>query len=165
MWRHGNAIGNGHLYRWTIDRVTGAVSETQLAGETIEFPRCDDRVATRAHRYAYATGGDEDNGYALVRYDLTRGSSACHRFAAGTFPGEFTFVPAHAGAGEDAGWLIGFVYDGARDASDLVVLDATDVAAPAVAAVELPVRVPFGFHGAWIAADARSGGVGTGDSG
>jgi carotenoid cleavage dioxygenase len=152
MWRNGTAIGNGHLHRWTIDRATGAVTETQLAAETIEFPRCDERVATLAYRYAYATGGDEDAGYALVRYDLARGTAAQHRFAPGTFPGEFTFVPAHAGAAEDHGWLLGFVYDAGRDASDLVVLDATDVAAAPVAAVELPVRVPFGFHGAWLAA-------------
>jgi carotenoid cleavage dioxygenase len=32
-----------------------------------------------------------------------------------------------------------------------VVLDARDVAGPAVATVHLPRRVPFGFHGSWVA--------------
>jgi carotenoid cleavage dioxygenase len=70
------------------------------------------------------------------------------------FPGEFTFVPARGDRREDAGWLMGFVYDSARDVSELVVLDASDPGAAAVAAVELPVRVPFGFHGNWLADDA-----------
>jgi carotenoid cleavage dioxygenase len=35
-------------------------------------------------------------------------------------------------------------------ASQLLVLDATDVAGPPVAAVTLPRGVPSGFHGSWI---------------
>jgi 8'-apo-carotenoid 13,14-cleaving dioxygenase len=63
-------------------------------------------------------------------------------------PGEAVFVPA--AAGEDAGWLMCYVYDATRDHSEFVVLDASNVAAPPVAVVPLPVRVPLGFHGNWI---------------
>ena len=58
------------------------------------------------------------------------------------------FVPA--AAGEDAGWLMCYVYDATRDRSDFVVLDASDIAKPPVAVVHLPARVPLGFHGNWI---------------
>jgi carotenoid cleavage dioxygenase-like enzyme len=60
------------------------------------------------------------------------------------------FVPAADDAGEDEGWLLSVVYDEGRDASELVVLDATDIAGSPVATVRLPQRVPFGFHGSWI---------------
>jgi carotenoid cleavage dioxygenase len=43
---------------------------------------------------------------------------------------------------------MGFVYDGGTDRSDLVVLDAGTL--ETVAAVHLPQRVPFGFHGNWV---------------
>ena len=46
-----------------------------------------------------------------------------------------------------------YVYDAARDTSDFVVLAAQDFAAPPVATVPLPQRVPFGFHGSWIPDD------------
>ena len=36
------------------------------------------------------------------------------------------------------------------DRSDLVVLDATDVARGPVATVHLPARVPYGFHATWV---------------
>jgi carotenoid cleavage dioxygenase len=60
------------------------------------------------------------------------------------------FVPASADASEDEGWVMSFVYDRARDASALVVLDAASFDGPPVATVALPQRVPFGFHGNWI---------------
>jgi carotenoid cleavage dioxygenase len=44
-----------------------------------------------------------------------------------------------------------YVYDAATDRSDLVILDADDMAAPPVATVHLPARVPYGFHGNWLA--------------
>jgi carotenoid cleavage dioxygenase-like enzyme len=43
------------------------------------------------------------------------------------------------------------VYDPTRDSSDFVVLDAHDIAAKPIAVVRLPQRVPFGFHGNWVA--------------
>ena len=41
---------------------------------------------------------------------------------------------------------------GREAASDLVVLEARDVARGPVCSVRLPQRVPFGFHGTWLAA-------------
>ena len=43
---------------------------------------------------------------------------------------------------------MGYVYDGGREASDLVLVDAATL--ETVASVHLPVRVPYGFHGNWI---------------
>jgi carotenoid cleavage dioxygenase-like enzyme len=72
-------------------------------------------------------------------------------------PGEAAFVPSSSA--EDAGWLMSYVYDAARDRSDFVALDANDIAAGPVATVALPVRVPLGFHGNWIDAALPLGGI------
>ncbi len=53
---------------------------------------------------------------------------------------------------EDGGWLVSFVYDATTDRSDFVITDAEDITAAPLATIELPVRVPYGFHGNWIAA-------------
>jgi carotenoid cleavage dioxygenase len=45
-----------------------------------------------------------------------------------------------------------FAHDRAEDTGYLLILDATDLAAPPVAEVHLPVRIPAGFHGTWLPA-------------
>jgi carotenoid cleavage dioxygenase-like enzyme len=50
--------------------------------------------------------------------------------------------------------VMSFVYDRARDASELVLLDARDVSAGPIARIVLPQRVPYGFHAAWVPAEA-----------
>jgi len=142
------------LDRWVIDRTSGKVHEDRLDDHRQEFPQVDPRRVGREHRYGYSASaavfGKE--GSAILKHDLRGGSVESHEFGTEKVPGEASFVPAGgAGAGgEDEGWLLSFVYDGERDGSELVVLDATDLAGPPVATVTLPQRVPFGFHGSWL---------------
>ena len=42
-------------------------------------------------------------------------------------------------------------YDREQDRSDLAVLDANEFGGDPVAVVQLPRRVPCGFHGSWVA--------------
>jgi carotenoid cleavage dioxygenase len=84
----------------------------------------------------------------LLRHDLAAGTTDVHDFGAGRGPGEFVMVPSSPDAGEDEGVLMGFVFDAQRNASDLVLLDAQRL--ETVAEVQLPVRVPYGFHGNWV---------------
>lgn len=50
---------------------------------------------------------------------------------------------------------MGFVYDRAENRSDLVLLDGQSLAP--VATVHIPVRVPHGFHGNWVATEGAGG--------
>ena len=78
------------------------------------------------------------------------GAQQTYDFGPNSFPGEFVFVQDDDAAGEDEGWVIGFVYDAAEDSSDLVILDGSAPGTDPVARVHLPQRVPFGFHGSWV---------------
>jgi carotenoid cleavage dioxygenase len=97
------------------------------------------------------TIGDESTGGSVLKYDLETGDRSEHDFGEGITPGETLFVPADGGSAEDDGYLMGYAYDKTEDRSELFILDATNVAAPPIARVKLPRRVPFGFHGSWIA--------------
>ena len=121
-----------------------------------EFPRHDERLVGRHHRYGYATEArsNPDGGIAfgsLLKVDVDRAETTVHDVGAGRAAMEPVFVPRDAGADEDDGWVLACVHDARRDACDVVVLDAQDFTAPPLATVHLPVRVPFGFHGNWIA--------------
>ncbi|HTI78476.1 MAG TPA: carotenoid oxygenase family protein [Mycobacterium sp.] len=150
LWRDSGGFDTaGVLWSWTIDLKTGTVSERQLDDRAVEFPRIDDRLATLPARYAVSVGDTS-----LLRYDLTSGAAIEHAFGTAEAPGgpgEAVFVPSTAGpADESSGWYLGYVYDPARDGSDLVIIDASDFAAQPVARIKLPHRVPYGFHGNWI---------------
>ena len=121
-----------------------------------EFPRHDERLVGRRHRYGYTTQAEANpaGGIAfnsLLKIDVDRAETTVHDVGPGRAALEPVFVPRAANAAEDDGWVLAYVHDGARDACDIVVLDAQDFTAPPVATVHLPVRVPFGFHGNWIA--------------
>ncbi|MBO0732625.1 MAG: carotenoid oxygenase family protein, partial [Acidimicrobiaceae bacterium] len=134
-------------YRWTVDLASGKVLQEQLDDRTQEFPRVDERLAGRRHRYGYAPGF-MDGPSELLKHDLDRGTTQTVSFGPGREPGEFVFVPRGEDAAEDDGVLMGFVYDASAGRSDLVLLDAATL--ENVASIHLPARVPNGFHGNWV---------------
>jgi carotenoid cleavage dioxygenase len=145
------------LARWTIDVTRRRITEQHLDDVNAEFPRIDDAVAGLPHRYGYCTrlgANPQDPTFeGLIKYDLVRDEATRYDPGEHRSPGEPVFVRAGDGHGEDEGWVLSVVYDATRDASDLVILDATSFAGPPVATVHLPARVPFGFHGSWVASD------------
>lgn len=156
--RHGPDGANLGLERWIVDPITRTVERRTLDASPQEFPRPDERRWGQPYRYAYAiaiaASPDEQfvAGTRLYKHDFAEGTRAVHEFGPGRHPGEFVFVPAHAGAAEDEGYLIGLVVDLPNETTDLVILDARAFAGAPVASVRLPHRVPPGFHGNWLPA-------------
>ncbi len=146
------------LFRWTIDPLARTVDETQRDDTPMEFPRIDPAVAGQAYRYGYCTRLGDDPAQpsmpGLVKIDLARDEVVRFDPGEGRACSEPVFVRATDGTGEDEGWVLSVVHDAATDRSDLVVLDATSFAGPPVATVHLPARVPFGFHGSWVATNS-----------
>jgi carotenoid cleavage dioxygenase len=155
----GPGDGPARLERWVLDRTRGSVSTEVRSDIGQEFPRHDERILGRRHRYGYTTVVDTDPGQgihlgSLLKHDLDRGTVEEHEVGAGRAAMEGVFVPRAADAAEDDGWILAYVHDAARNACDVVVIDATDFSAPPIATVHLPVRVPFGFHGNWVPSPA-----------
>ncbi|MCZ4554077.1 carotenoid cleavage dioxygenase-like enzyme [Rhodococcus sp. PvR044] len=149
MWRaDSHDFEQATLWRWTIDLVAETVQEEQLDDRVAEFPRIDDRLAGLDTRFGHASVSGSSG--ALIRYDLHKGFSSAHEFGPGRIPAEASFVAADENPGGD-GYLMTYLYNADSDRSDLVILDAGDLAAPAVATIHLPSRVPYGFHGNWLA--------------
>lgn len=63
---------------------------------------------------------------------------------------ESVFVPRTRESDENDGWLLAYVYDAATDGGEVLILHAQDFTGSPVATIQLPQRVPFGFHGNWI---------------
>jgi len=149
--QNGPDEGALRFERWTLDPDAGVAKSEVVDDLGIEFPRIDERRLGAAHRYGYgvSTGPSVLFG-SVVRYDLATGERTARADNDRYAWGEVVFVPRHDGAEEADGWVMGYRYDNTTDTSDLVILDATDVAGTPVAEVHLPRRVPFGFHGNWL---------------
>src|SRR5262245_28067527 len=112
----------------------------------------DKRFSGRPHRHAWFVQPREhvetiDLG-GIVHVDYVAGTRRQWDVGPNRHAGEALFVPG--GNGEGEGWLLSLVYDHARGTSDLVIVEALDVAAGPVAEIRLPRRVPFGFHATWV---------------
>jgi carotenoid cleavage dioxygenase len=151
---NGKSLG---FERWVIDPLAGTVERTTIDATPQEFPRPDERKFGQDYRYAWSIGlpANETPGFMgtepLYRYDLQTGERTAHHFGPTCVPGEFVFVPRNADAPEGDGWMIGYVINVAADTTDLVILDANDMAAQPVAQIHIPHRIPPGFHGNWLA--------------
>jgi carotenoid cleavage dioxygenase-like enzyme len=159
------AHGPVTLDRWTIDAAARTVRRERLDDRGQEFPRVDERVISRPHRYGYsavtgeltraitAAGDFPDDAFAnaLIRHDLEQGTAEVREFGRDATVGEAVFAPAAPDAAEDDGYLLAYVHDPERGATDLVILATQDFTGEPVARVQLPARVPLGFHGSWIA--------------
>lgn len=157
--RHDEAFGKkGHrsavLERWEIEPSTGRVTTTQLDNLEVEWPRVDDRVVGRPYRFGYCAAPPVAATAYLVRYDLERGMRAVWSPGEGQRVSEPVFVPDPKGRAEDEGFVLSIVSDRDGESSRLVVLDASAFGGRPVASVQLPFRVPEGFHGTWLPREA-----------
>ncbi len=152
------------LTRWTFDL---DASSDHFSAERIddlagEFPRIDERRAGLPYRHGWfggmLPGSHADNFETIAHVDLATGRRGLLDLPDGDVPSEPVFVPASADAPEGEGWLLIVVWRRRTHTSELVVVPALDVAAGPVATVELPQRVPFGFHGNFVPAERGSGG-------
>lgn len=145
------------LDRWTVDPAAGTVNEERISDRYQEFPRHADSVGGRPYRWGYSAGvnpveaGRDGEAFgATYKIDVHTGETVVHDHGPGRGGAEPVFVAREDATAEDDGWLMVLVHDATDDHSDLVILDAQDVAGTEVARITLPQRVPDGFHGNWV---------------
>ncbi len=160
-WSHlGFAVENtaplrGSLVRATIDPRRRRIDLCHIEARSTEFPRIDDRLTGRQHRYLTVVGssgrealvrGEHDQ---VVRYDMVSGASAT--LDCDAVVGEVVFAPRADATEELDGYYLAFTNSLGEDRSArLCIWDATTFPAAPVAQVMIPRRVPNGLHGNWF---------------
>jgi carotenoid cleavage dioxygenase len=153
----GGAADQALTHRWRFNLATGVINEEQLDDISSDFPRVNDSLVGRSTRYSYSArfAKRDENGIppafeGVHKYDHQKGTIERHLHGPKRYGGEAVFVPRNGGQDEDDGWLVTYVYDSNDGSSEMVVIDAKDIAAAPIARVLVPSRIPYGFHGAWI---------------
>ena len=152
----------GYLSRWTIDTMGEADGFTQerLTDCAGEFPRTDERRATRGYRFGVINLADvpgrppPPDGIPGFRWlaaidPQTRAMTMRYGGDDSTVQ-EGVFVPGSADAAHGDGYVLQLVDRLATAATDLLVLDAGRIDGAPVATVRVPIRMPGGLHGNWV---------------
>ncbi|KAM0898118.1 hypothetical protein ACQ4PT_022117 [Festuca glaucescens] len=148
-----------------INLRTGNVTRTPLSAGNLDFGVINPGCLGRRNRYGYFGVGDpmpKISGVAKLDFDLA-GEGDCtvarRDFGPGCFAGEPFFVPddVEGNGNEDDGYVVCYVHDEGTGDNRFVVMDARTPELDIVAEVQLPSRVPYGFHGLFVTqAELRS---------
>lgn len=146
-----------YLHQYRMNLKTGESSERDLNGQVAcEFPVVHPDLVGRKNKFCYC-GELAPSGLtfiACVKYNLEDGSVVGRiPFGENRGGGECVFVPKDDAKSEDDGYLLTFIYDEPSNSSSLWVMDALTMAEDPIAKIELPQRVPYGFHGIWVSED------------
>jgi all-trans-8'-apo-beta-carotenal 15,15'-oxygenase len=147
-------LPEGLLEQCRIDLASGTVRTTRLSERCCEFAMVNPERQGLAARFAWMAVAERETGndplQAIKKLDLSTGERRVWSAAPRGFVSEPLMVPRPGATTEDDGWVLCLVWNGARCASDLVILDAASLAE--VAVLELPLAVPHGLHGSWAPA-------------
>ncbi|KAL1535053.1 Dixin [Salvia divinorum] len=154
------------LYEMRFNLKNGLATQKKLSESAVDFPRINESYTGRKQRYVYGTTLDSiAKVTGIVKFDLHAepetgkekievGGNVCGLFdlGPGRFGSEAVFVPREPGTAseEDDGYLIFFVHDENTGKSAVNVIDAKTMSPDPVAVVELPRRVPYGFHAFFV---------------
>ncbi|NNE72830.1 MAG: carotenoid oxygenase family protein [Acidimicrobiales bacterium] len=143
--------------RYWVDLDSGDAGSEFFDDEMGEFCRINDDYTGIKSDKLYmsgftrpgARGGDFDT---IVKYDQATDTRTKWYSGDSGHIGENVFAPDPDGSAEDDGWIVNSSHDSATGQSEVLVLDARDIEAGPIARVQVPQRMPFGFHANWFPA-------------
>ncbi len=146
-------------YRWRFNLRTGEVREGDIDDLNTEFNKTNPLFHGVKSKYAYHQripllheGGHTLRFTGLVKYNNETGQSTQWDYGAGVFGSEAVYAPkrgADRNSDEDDGYVTTIATDTNTWKSECLVFDAKDITPGPICRVQLPHRVPYGFHAAW----------------
>ena len=147
-------LPEGLLEQCRIHLADGTVRTTRLSERCCEFAMVNPEREGLSCRFAWMAVAEREVGndplQAIKKLDLISGERRVWSAAPRGFVTEPVMVPRPGATAEDDGWVLCMIWNGARCASDLVILDAACLSE--IAVLELPLALPYGLHGSFVPA-------------
>lgn len=148
---------DARIYEWRFNLKTGRASERFVEeGYNLEFPTINMRrqgFKTRYSYYAHLLTEPAQLFNALFKHDNRTGRLEHYMLPEGTTLSEAPFAQRSGGTEEDDGYIVTFAHDAIHDRSSCLIFAAQDIRSGPIASIELPARVPMGFHAKWVSAE------------
>jgi all-trans-8'-apo-beta-carotenal 15,15'-oxygenase len=113
--------------------------------------------STRKHSHIFMAVGGLDDQIAppqgVARFDCNLRTVTSWIPAAHEFCGEPMFAPKVNPSSEDDGYVVTVLFNGKTNQSEIIVLDATNIAAGPVCRIPLGIGVPHGLYGCFTDAE------------
>lgn len=144
-----NIFNDAHLTEWKFDLKSGKVTEKILIKEfPCEFPTINPNYVGQKNQFVYLAEKVESKFSGLLKYDTESGKITKFDYGKNVFGGEGVFIPKNGSKSEDDGYLVTFAFSENDSKSFLYVVDG--ISMNLTCKLEMPRRVPFGFHGIWV---------------
>ena len=142
-----------HLTRWTVDMASNSdefESRERLSEMVGEFPRIDDRYAGRKYRHGWMLGFGGPQRSSIGHVDLETGKTSVWDAGPRKVVQEPTFIPRRPDAREGEGWIATAATNTETLLTELLLLEATDIAKGPVATIRTPLHMKPAYHGNWF---------------
>ena len=152
-------VMHARLWVWKMNLTTGETVEHILNDKyNAEFPSINARKTGRKTQFGYLVDHSDTTTLqwsGVRKFELTTGADlgGWSDDAQHSWYSEPWFAEADAPQAEDDGYVIAFQWNNAAQLQTLDIFDAHDLAKGPIAQVELPQRLPVGFHACWIEKD------------
>ena len=148
-------VMDARLWRYRMNLKTGECSEACLDPNfNVEFPSYDSRRTGRKTEFAYLVDHDPKvlRWMGVCKYNTDTGErlGAWTDDSAHCWYSEPWFAPADNQQSEDHGYVVVFVWNDKTQQQELQVFDARDLSQGPIARVQMPTRIPPGFHACWM---------------
>jgi len=145
----GAATPRSRLVRCEVDLRSSTLKQRVICERHVAYPSVNPKVGCRKNRYIFcgvAHGEDAGPIAGVAKVDAETGAVDAWVPGPTEFGGAPQFVPRGDGA-EDDGFLISVIFDGSAGRSDVVILDASDVAKGPICRFPLREAMPHGLGG------------------
>ena len=146
------------LWRYTVDTRNGSVSKKLLYESHCLFGVVNPKVSTRHHKYIYvnvgATGSEAAPPQGIAEIDCGSGEADVWMPEAYEYCGEPIYASRqNQSDNENLGYILSVLYNGKSEESEIVILEANDIAKGPITRIPLGVAVPHAYFGCFTSAE------------
>lgn len=144
------------LWRYIVNTKSGKVTKRLLIDNHCFFGVVNQAVSSQKHRYIYLNIGGLGTAVAptqgIARFDCENELVASWMPASHEFCGEPMYASRKGKQNdyEDSGYVLSVLFNGETKESELVILNANDVAAGPMTRIPLGIAVPHGLFGCFV---------------
>lgn len=148
------------LWRYTVQIGAGIISKECITDKQTYFGVINPSKSSQKSRYVYAAVGADGNKVSppqgIVKIDTDTKETHSWYPEEFEFCGEPMYAPRkdeNADSAEDNGYILSVLFNGVKKESELVVLNASDIAKGPVSRLPLGIAIPHGLHGTFASND------------